>query len=197
LLVVKHHGLHVKARSLDEQTRNVSSIGRLGRDLTRVCEFGDLGVNGEFVEFVLVFLAVLLRECDHVGIRHLDTGQPGADRFAVLDPVVLLLHAHDQLVDPRGEFLVGEGRERLPALGDEAIVDVVLDDLELGGHGDEPCDHVRDVFQVRPDADYEFVDLLQFLFEHHVGEVYLGVLGVVAAVCVYFVECFVFFLRLL
>lgn len=142
LLLVEHHGFHVEARTLDEQPRDVPAVGRLGRDLTRVGEFSHFGVDGEFVEFVLVFLAVLLRECDHVGVRDLDAGQPGADRLAVFDPVVLLLDAEDELVDPRGEFLVGERRQRLPALGDEAVEDVFVDDFELGGHGDEACNHV-------------------------------------------------------
>lgn len=50
---------------------------------------------------------------------------------------------------------------------------------------------------MRPDADDQFVHLLQFLLEHHVCELHFGVFGVVAAVRVDLVEGFVLFVRLL
>lgn len=59
----------------------------------------------------------------------MDAGQPGAGWFAVLDPVVLLVHTYDELVHPRSESLVCERSQCLPAIWDEAVLNVILNDF--------------------------------------------------------------------
>ena len=59
----------------------------------------------------------------------MDAGQPGAGWFAILDPVVLLVHAYDQLVHPGSEFLVRERSQCLPAVWNESVLNVILNDF--------------------------------------------------------------------
>jgi hypothetical protein len=165
--------------------------------LLGIGELGHLSVNREFIQLILILLALLLRKCNHLRKWDLDARQPGDRRLAVFDPVVVLLDAFDELVDPGRQFLVGEGRECLPGLGDEPVENHFVDYFQVGGHADEALDHVRNVLQVATDAFDQFVDLLVFLFDHYISEVDAGVFGVVAAVLVDLVKGLVFFLMLL
>lgn len=194
-LFLDDHFVEVEPCAFDVHAGNIPSIFGLAGDLGGVSISSNLGVDGEFVEFERVLLAELLAEADHVGVGDVDAGEPGAVGLA-LDPLVVLLDASAQVHHPRGQFLVRLRRQFLPRLRDEAVEDVVLHDLQVVREADDAVDHVQDVFQVPLDADDEFVDSLDFLFEHHCCELETRVFRVIHRL-VNSVFDFVLFLRIL